>query len=63
MSVRCGCGRQVSQASQHLSCLECGIACCPQCAVGLESVTYCAGCAGSLLGGATIRSAGSFDLH
>ena len=63
MSARCRCGRQVSEASDHLACLECGTECCPKCAVGLESVTYCAGCARSLLGGATIRSAGSFDLH
>jgi hypothetical protein len=60
---RCGCDRQVSEVSQQLACLECGAACCTACAVGLESVTYCAGCARLLLGGTVIRSAGSFDLH
>jgi hypothetical protein len=60
---RCGCGREVSQVSHELACLECGAACCPMCAVGLESVTYCASCARSLLGGTEIRAADPFELQ
>lgn len=62
MGSRCGCGTEVNHASQYLGCIECGAACCPACAVPLESVTYCRGCAGSLLGVA-VRTNGDFELH
>jgi hypothetical protein len=61
MSGLCGCadGRDAVQ----LGCLECGAPCCPACAVHLESVAYCDGCARSLLETSAIRVSGPFDLH
>jgi len=59
---RCGCGTETNHAFQRLGCIDCGAACCPECAVSLESVTYCRRCAGSLLG-ATVQASGPFDLH
>ncbi len=63
MASQCACGREGSAATPVLGCLECGTACCPACAVPLESVTYCRRCARSLLEAAAIRPAGAFELH
>jgi hypothetical protein len=63
MGQRCGCGREVQYAFHHLACIDCGAACCPSCSVGLESVTYCRGCAGSLLGSPPVSAGGPFDLQ
>ncbi len=63
MGGRCRCGSQISHAFHELGCIECGGPVCPACAVPLESATYCQGCAGSLLGAATVRAGGTFDLH
>ncbi len=63
MGGRCGCGTQVRYAFHELGCIECGAPCCPSCAVSLESVSYCRGCAGSLLGVTTVRAAGAWDLQ
>lgn len=62
MHERCHCGT-VRTRSVHLGCLECGAACCLACAVPVESVTYCRGCAAELLEFATVRTAGLFDLQ
>jgi hypothetical protein len=61
--ARCGCGREIRYAFHALACLECGAACCPACSVGLESVTYCRRCAGSLLDAPTVTSEEPFDLR
>ena len=58
----CGC-TSVDPAPYDLGCIDCGTACCPSCAVPLESVTYCRSCARSLLGAGTVLAAGSFDLQ
>jgi len=58
----CGC-TNTDQTPYDLACIDCGTACCLSCAVPLESVTYCRSCARSLLGGATVQSAHSFDLQ
>jgi len=62
MGGNCSCGTERSHTKPTLGCLECGTLCCLACAVSLESVTYCRGCAGSLLGTTTILAAGSFEL-
>jgi hypothetical protein len=62
MSRRCGCGNPVDFGFQSLGCLECGAGCCPACAISVESVTYCRGCADTLLG-VRAASPGVFDLH
>jgi hypothetical protein len=46
MEVRCGCGNTIEYSYDELGCVECGQACCPACGVFLESVVYCAHCAG-----------------
>jgi len=50
METRCRCGNPILYPFYQLGCLECGAACCPACAVSLESAPYCARCAGSILG-------------
>jgi len=59
----CGCTTESDQAFYDLGCIDCGTACCPSCAVPLESVPYCRSCARSLLGAGTVYAAGSFDLQ
>jgi hypothetical protein len=58
--MSCGCSADVRY---ELGCLECGTACCPACAVHLESATYCQACAGVLLGVPAARAGSPFDLH
>ncbi len=45
MNRTCQCGNPVGLPDEELGCIECGRACCPACAVALESVWYCAPCA------------------
>ena len=61
--ANCGCTNDLDQAPYDLGCIDCGAACCPSCAVHLESATYCRSCARALLGAGTVLAAGSFDLH
>lgn len=63
MSANCQCGSNVDHGCQHFGCIECGATCCAGCAVSLESVLYCASCAGSLLESTAVRIGGPFDLH
>ncbi len=49
MERQCDCGSPMAHPGDRLGCLECGHACCPDCAVLLESVWYCVHCAGGLL--------------
>lgn len=49
MTLRCCCGAPVPYAFEQLGCVECGQDCCQVCAICLESVWYCARCAGRLL--------------
>jgi len=63
MKSRCGCGREIRYAFHELACIDCGADCCPGCSVGLESVTYCRRCAGSLLETPRVRSEEPFDLR
>lgn len=58
----CRCGSELRYAFDQLGCLACGAVCCPACAVHVESVSYCASCAGRLDAG-PIRSRGSFELR
>jgi hypothetical protein len=60
--MSCSCGNRVDFSFQRLSCIDCGASCCPSCAVALESVSYCRGCATSLLGAAPAECDG-FDLY
>lgn len=46
-----------------LGCLGCGASCCAACAIHLESVTYCASCARSLLEVTTVRAGEPFALY
>jgi hypothetical protein len=63
MQAQCGCDTDERTFSQSLGCLDCGSACCPECAISLESVTYCRTCAAALLDTATVRAASTFELH
>jgi hypothetical protein len=49
MALLCVCGARMPYLFDTLDCLTCGRACCPDCAVLLESAWYCARCATSLL--------------
>ncbi len=59
---RCGCGLAPPPSAQSLGCLDCGLACCAACAVTLESVDYCRGCATQLLGTASLAVGGTLEL-
>jgi hypothetical protein len=50
-------------AAARFGCLECGASCCAACAIALESVAYCRGCAVALLGVNGVPKSGSFELH
>lgn len=63
MESRCDCGREIQYEFHELACIECGAACCPGCSVGLESTTYCRGCAGSILEASRVKSGEPFDLR
>lgn len=47
----------------NLGCVECGAACCPDCAIHLESAAYCADCAEALLGTGGVRAGEPFELQ
>ena len=49
MNRVCGCRIQTTAPVQALGCRKCGAACCPACAFALDSATYCAQCAESIL--------------
>ena len=49
MPSQCSCGEPILRSSDALGCIECGGACCPGCAVVMESAWYCANCADALL--------------
>jgi len=57
----CRCASDMPGA--RFGCLDCGAPCCSVCAVLLESVAYCRGCAMALLGAATMPQSGSFELQ
>ncbi len=63
MPPQCRCGTEIHNAFHSFGCLECGAACCPACAISLESATYCPACAGALLESATVRPGRPFDLQ
>lgn len=63
MPGQCRCGTEVRNSFHSLACLECGAACCPSCAINLESATYCPACAASLLETRHVKADGSFDLQ
>ena len=61
MPSHCQCGSDAGE--RHvLGCVDCGAACCPACAIHLESVTYCARCASALLETTTVRAGGPLQL-
>jgi hypothetical protein len=47
MDLLCVCGARMPYLFDALDCLTCGRACCPDCAVLIESAWYCARCAAS----------------
>ena len=47
----------------HFGCIECGGPCCAACAITVESVAYCRGCAAALFDAAVIQKSGSFELY
>ena len=53
----------MSNSFHSLGCQECGGALCPSCAISLESATYCASCAGDLLGTRNVRAGAPFELQ
>jgi hypothetical protein len=63
MQAQCGCGTDEQTFAHSLGCLDCGSACCPECAISLESVTYCQTCAAALLDADTVRASATFELH
>ena len=63
MQAQCGCGTGDQAFTHSLGCLDCGSACCPECAISLESVTYCQTCAAALLDADTVRAGATFELH
>jgi hypothetical protein len=63
MHTQCGCGTDEQVLGHSLGCLDCGSACCPECAISLESATYCRTCAAALLDTATVRAGSTFELH
>jgi hypothetical protein len=63
MQGQCGCGTDERPYAQSLGCLDCGSACCPECAISLESATYCRSCAAALLDTATVRAGDTFALY
>ena len=56
------CSAPQHPAGYPLGCHECGTACCSACVIHLESVTYCARCARTLLETTQVRSSGPFGL-
>jgi hypothetical protein len=62
MNARCDCGTRIDHPFHRLACLDCGVTCCPVCAIAVESVTYCRHCAEALLGSG-VSPHGSFDLY
>jgi hypothetical protein len=63
MHAQCNCGIDDQTFGHSLGCFDCGSACCPECAISVESVTYCRSCAAALLETATVRAGATFDLH
>ncbi len=61
MGSSCHCGSRTGHVAD-IGCLECGTACCPSCAVQLESASYCQACASALLGVPAV-SPGTFELR
>lgn len=58
----CGCGTEVRNSFHSFACVDCGSACCPECAISLESATYCHACAAALLDSANVRAGSTFEL-
>jgi hypothetical protein len=67
MTSQCACGPAGDPAERRegleLACVGCGTACCPGCAVTLESVSYCVRCPGELLEVPGVRASGRFDVY
>ena len=63
MQAQCSCGPDERTYVHSLGCLDCGSACCPECAISLESATYCRTCAAALLDVASVRAGARFDLY
>jgi hypothetical protein len=49
MRSPCSCGGPARYRLYDVTCLECGMPCCPSCTFIFESATYCARCAESIL--------------
>jgi hypothetical protein len=62
MNGRCSCEAEGGPRFLDLGCLDCGAACCPACAIHLESAVYCRRCAGVLLEAGPVRAGGPYRL-
>jgi hypothetical protein len=62
MAATCDCGSEFARPFHRLSCLDCGVTCCPGCAISLESVSYCRSCAETLLGATPVLAGAPFEL-
>jgi len=49
MRSPCSCGSALRYRLYDVTCLECGMPCCPSCTFIFEAATYCARCAESIL--------------
>jgi hypothetical protein len=63
MDAHCRCGNEVRNGFHTFACYDCGAACCPACAIHLESTTYCHACAGALLETTTPRAGSPFEIQ
>ena len=63
LQAQCSCDTDDQVFAASLACFDCGSGCCPECAISLESVTYCQTCAAALLDADTVRAGATFDLH
>ncbi len=61
-SAACPCGSDVDHGTRSYGCFACGIVCCAECAITLESMTYCRHCAAALLDAPAVRGSGVFEL-
>ena len=63
LQAQCSCDTDEQTFATSLGCFDCGSGCCPECAISLESVTYCRPCAAALLDSDTVRAGATFELH
>jgi hypothetical protein len=63
MLGQCGCVTRCEIPFTASDASTAASACCPECAISLESATYCRTCAAPLLEAPTVRAGAAFELH